>query len=123
MTWASNRAWKWQPPVEQPNDEAARNGAQKWCAGMPEVCEERDSAESSNPCLTHKENKAMKLKTLISVVAIATILGCQVEAQTYDTNNPVVEIFAGSGVASYLNGQGTQAMFNNPSAVVADSSS
>jgi len=56
---------------------------------MPEVCEERDSAESRNPCLTHKENKTMKLKTLISVVAIATILGCQVEAQPYDTNNAV----------------------------------
>src|SRR5438445_5377295 len=65
----------------------------------------------------------MKLNTLSSLGAIALILGCQVEAQTYDTNNPVVQIFAGSGVASYLDGQGTQAMFNNPSKVVADSSS
>src|SRR2546425_1021691 len=44
-------------------------------------------------------------------------------AQNYDTNNPVVQTFVGSGFYGYLDGQGTQTMFNNPSAVVADSSS
>jgi hypothetical protein len=43
-------------------------------------------------------------------------------AQNYDTNNPVVQTFVGSGFYGYLDGQGTQTMFNNPSAVVADSS-
>src|SRR3989442_15295483 len=44
-------------------------------------------------------------------------------AQSYDTNNPVVQTFVGSGFYGYLDGQGTQTMFNNPSAVGADSSS
>src|SRR5215510_1862472 len=44
-------------------------------------------------------------------------------AQNYDTNNPVVQTFAGSGFYGYLDGEGTQTMFNNPLAVVADSSS
>lgn len=44
-------------------------------------------------------------------------------AQIYDTNNAVAQIFAGSGTAGNLNGQGTLAMFNNPSQIVADTSS
>src|SRR4026207_1584976 len=44
-------------------------------------------------------------------------------AQNYDTNNPVVQTFVGSGFYGYLDGQGTQTMFNSPSAVVSDSSS
>ena len=43
-------------------------------------------------------------------------------AQTYDTNNDVVETFAGSGFSGYLDGQGTQTMFDGPLAIVADSS-
>src|SRR5256712_4858576 len=44
-------------------------------------------------------------------------------AQNYDTNNPVVQTFVGSGFYGYLDGQGTQTIFNNPSAVGADSTS
>src|SRR6058998_1723052 len=44
-------------------------------------------------------------------------------AQNYDTNNPVVQTFVGSGFYGYLDGQGTQTMFNSPSAVVSDSAS
>jgi hypothetical protein len=41
--------------------------------------------------------------------------------QIYDTNNPVVQTFAGSGFYGYVDGQGTQTMFYNPSSIVADS--
>ena len=44
-------------------------------------------------------------------------------AQVYDTNNPVVQFFAGSGTAGYLNGNGAQANFSYPQGVVADTSS
>src|SRR6266576_1524776 len=44
-------------------------------------------------------------------------------AQNYDTNNPVVQTFVGSGFYGYLDGEGMQTMFNNPAAVAADSSS
>jgi hypothetical protein len=44
-------------------------------------------------------------------------------AQIYDTNNPIAQIVAGSGVASYLEGQGTQAMFSGPSGIVSDTAS
>jgi hypothetical protein len=47
----------------------------------------------------------------------------QVKAQTYDTNNEVVQVFAGSGFSGYLDGLGTLTMFNDPSVVVSDSSS
>jgi hypothetical protein len=43
-------------------------------------------------------------------------------AQNYDTNNVVVQTFAGSGFYGYFDGKGTQTMFYNPSAIVADSS-
>src|SRR5215471_8208674 len=65
----------------------------------------------------------MKSRFLIfTSVVLASSLSSAV-AQNYDTNNPVVQTFVGSGFYGYLDGQGTQTMFNNPSAVVADSSS
>ena len=64
----------------------------------------------------------MKLKTLISLVAIAAVFNWQAEAQTYDTNNVVVQTFAGSGFYGYLDGVGQSTMFYNPLGVVADSS-
>jgi hypothetical protein len=67
--------------------------------------------------------KSQIAATSAILVAIALALAGQAEGQIYDTNNNYVQIFAGSGVASYLEGQGTQAMFNQPSAVVADTSS
>src|SRR5438105_15590499 len=59
---------------------------------------------------------------LLTCVTLAANIFCTF-AQNYDTNNPVVLTFVGSGLSGYLDGQGTQTMFNNPSAVVADSSS
>ena len=69
------------------------------------------------------ERKIMKLITTIILMAIATAIGWQAGAQTYDTNNVVVQTFAGSGFSGYLDGQGTQTMFNEPLAIVADTSS
>lgn len=65
----------------------------------------------------------MKAKIIIAVIAVAASLAWQAGAQIFDTNNNYVQIFAGSGQASYLEGQGTQAMFYYPSAVVVDTSS
>jgi hypothetical protein len=55
-------------------------------------------------------------------VAVASF-GWNVESQIYDTNNEVVETFAGSGFSGYLDGAGQLTMFNNPNAIVADSHS
>jgi serine/threonine protein kinase, bacterial len=46
----------------------------------------------------------------------------QAKAQIYDTNNVVVQTFAGSGFSGYLDGVGQQTMFNYPSKVAGDSS-
>jgi hypothetical protein len=65
----------------------------------------------------------MKTRIAIGLIAVAGTLGWRAEAQIYDTNNDVVEVFAGSGTVGDLNAQGTLAMFNNPQLVVADASS
>ncbi len=65
----------------------------------------------------------MKTKTIIAVAAASAALTWQVGAQIYDTNNAVAQVFAGSGIAGNLNGQGTLAMFSDPSKIVANSSS
>jgi len=68
-------------------------------------------------------SQAMKSRfPLFTSVTVAASLSYAF-AQNYDTNNPVVQTFVGSGFYGYLDGQGTQTMFNNPSAVVGDSSS
>jgi hypothetical protein len=59
---------------------------------------------------------------LVNSAVIAASLSCAF-AQNYDTNNPTVQTFVGSGFYGYLDGQGTQTMFNNPAAVVGDTSS
>jgi hypothetical protein len=43
--------------------------------------------------------------------------------QTYDTNNVVVQTFAGSAFYGYLDGQGQETMFSDPTTVVSDSKS
>jgi hypothetical protein len=65
----------------------------------------------------------MKPAKLILLAAIVALAGLRADAQTYDTNNDVVQIFAGSGTSGLLNAQGTLAMFSNPQYVVADTSS
>lgn len=63
----------------------------------------------------------MKPKIILALVAIQAILILQTGAQNYDTNNVVVQTFAGSGFSGYLDGQGTLTMFSTPAQVVADS--
>src|SRR5262245_32425447 len=60
---------------------------------------------------------------LLPPIVILLLAGFSAFGQNYDTNNPVVQTFVGSGFYGYLDGQGTQTMFNGPVAVVADSSS
>jgi hypothetical protein len=69
------------------------------------------------------ESEIVKLKIVIILMAIATTLGWQARAQTYDTNNEVVQTFVGSAFSGYLDGQGQLTMFNSPNAIVADSHS
>jgi mucin-19 len=59
-------------------------------------------------------------KTLVLLTVGATLV-LQSRAQTYDTNNVVVQTFAGSGFSGYVDGIGQQTMFNNPKGVVGDS--
>jgi hypothetical protein len=60
----------------------------------------------------------------MKISALTFLVACTVaSAQTYDTNNDFVQTFAGSGFFGYVDGQRTQTMFYNPSAIVADSSS
>jgi hypothetical protein len=64
----------------------------------------------------------MRITGVISLAAIVALSRWPAGAQIYDTNNIVVQTFAGSGFAGYLDGQGTQTMFNQPMAIVADTS-
>jgi hypothetical protein len=64
----------------------------------------------------------MKHKTLGFSSIIALALCWPAAAQTYDTNNDVVETFAGSGFSGWVDGTGQQTMFNYPWGLVADSS-
>ena len=65
----------------------------------------------------------METRIAIGLIAATGVLGWAAEAQTYDTNDDVVQIFAGSGTAGNLNAHGTLAMFFDPLFVVADTSS
>ena len=60
----------------------------------------------------------MKLRIILT--ALCVLFTWQIEAQIYDTNNVVVQTFAGSGFSGHLDGQGTQTMFNNPNVIAAD---
>jgi hypothetical protein len=68
------------------------------------------------------QESMMKWGTFLAVGAVSSAL-LQARAQTYDTNNDFVQTFAGSGFYGYVDGQGTQTMFFNPSSLVADTSS
>ncbi|MEO5804234.1 MAG: hypothetical protein ABIR24_11960 [Verrucomicrobiota bacterium] len=55
------------------------------------------------------------------LIFFGALVSFSLQAQTYDTNNVVVQTFAGSGFSGYVDGVGQQTMFNNPNAIVADS--
>lgn len=61
--------------------------------------------------------------TIATALAFAPLATPTVQGQIYDTNDVVVQTFAGSGFSGCVDGLGQQTMFNHPSAVVADSSS
>jgi len=65
----------------------------------------------------------MKIKIISAVVAVVTTLAYQAEAQTYDTNNEVVQTFAGFGIPGYVDGQGQLTAFSSPSQIVSDTAS
>ena len=65
----------------------------------------------------------MKTKIISAVVAVVTTLAYQAEAQTYDTNNEVVQTFAGFGIPGYVDGQGQLTAFSSPSQIVSDTAS
>ena len=63
------------------------------------------------------------MKTFFQIVGVLCgLFVCRAKAQIYDTNNVVVQTFAGSGFYGYLDGVGQQTMFYNPMALVSDSS-
>jgi hypothetical protein len=68
-----------------------------------------------------RKRKQMKPILYASLLWLAVALGLRADAQTYDTNNVVVQTFAGSDFYGYVDGQGTQTMFNGPLFIVADS--
>jgi len=63
----------------------------------------------------------MKPTAIFSTAGLALFLCWQGTAQIYDTNNVVVQTFAGSGFSGHVDGVGQQTMFNNPRSIVADS--
>src|ERR1035437_8423392 len=65
----------------------------------------------------------MKTKIISAVVAVVTTLAYHTEAQTYDTNNEVVQTFAGFGIPGYVDGQGQLTAFSSPSQIVSDTAS
>ena len=60
------------------------------------------------------------MKSIFPILLLTAACCVRALAQNYDTNNVVVQTFAGSGLYGYFNGKGTQTMFNDPSSVVAD---
>jgi len=65
----------------------------------------------------------MKHTRLILLFAIVALSPWRVVAQTYDTNNEVVQTFAGFGIPGYVDGQGLLTLFSNPSQIVSDTAS
>ncbi len=65
----------------------------------------------------------MKIQLTAMVACLGVAAAWQAGAQTYVTNDVVVQTFAGSGFYGYHDGIGLKTMFNAPSSVVADASS
>jgi streptogramin lyase len=56
------------------------------------------------------------------IAGLGLTLADRVAAQSYDTNNVIVQTFAGAAIPGYLDGQGQLAKFSSPSEIVADTS-
>jgi hypothetical protein len=66
------------------------------------------------------KEKIMKLVFIFVLITMAGTIGFQAEGQVFDTNNVVVQTFAGSGFSGYVDGVGQQTMFNSPATIVSD---
>ena len=64
-----------------------------------------------------------KTNIVFHLAAGATLLGQSLTAQTYDTNNVMVQTFAGYGIPGYVDGQGQLTAFNAPAQIVSDTAS
>jgi hypothetical protein len=65
----------------------------------------------------------MKMNRISAVFAVVAMLAGRAEAQIYDTNNEVVQTFAGFGIPGYVDGQGQLTAFSNPTQIVSDTAS
>ena len=65
----------------------------------------------------------MKPQVISIIIAMTFVFGEASQAQTYDTNNVVVQTFAGYGIPGYVDGQGQFTAFFNPSQIVSDTAS
>jgi hypothetical protein len=65
----------------------------------------------------------MKSKRISVVFAVVAMLAGRATAQIYDTNNEVVQTFAGFGIPGYVDGQGQLTAFSSPSQIVSDTAS
>jgi hypothetical protein len=83
----------------------------------------RLSAKFEDVSHANQQEKDFAMKQKIILAALCALLGWQAAAQTYDTNNEVVQTFAGSAFTGYLDGQGQLTMFSSPSQIVSDTSS
>jgi len=65
----------------------------------------------------------MKIKIIAAVIVIVSMFAWQSRAQIYDTNNEVVQTFAGYGIPGYVDGQGQFTAFSSPNQIVSDTAS
>jgi WD40 repeat protein len=65
----------------------------------------------------------MKTNTIAVAIACAVSFVRPACAQIYDTNNDVVQTFAGYGIPGYVDGQGQLTAFSSPAQIVSDTAS
>ena len=86
-------------------------------------CEATGHAENQNELNERPTMKSKPVFTGIIGIALLAMLTSYSEAQTYDTNNEVVQTFAGFGIPGYLDGQGQLSEFSSPIQIVSDTAS
>jgi hypothetical protein len=65
----------------------------------------------------------MKTKIITAFIIVVSSLAWQSQAQIYDTNNEMVQTFAGYGIPGYVDGQGQLTAFSSPNQIVSDTAS
>src|SRR5271170_3816740 len=65
----------------------------------------------------------MKTILITAVFVFTSTFAWQSRAQIYDTNNEVVQTFAGYGIPGYVDGQGQLTAFSGPNQIVSDTAS